>query len=97
MVTNAGWSTISIASGLPKGITAAWGAPGVTSAGTLFRALTLTGSASAIAGVSTLSLTGAFTSKTGSVYNTSASLPLTVSLSVAKRVHPRPVQSHGKS
>jgi pseudomonalisin len=97
LVANAGWSTISIASGLPKGITAAWGAPGVTSAGTLFRALTLTSSASAIAGTSTLSLTGAFTSKTGSVYSTSASLPLTVSLSVAKRVHARPVQSRGKS
>ena len=86
-----------IASGLPKGITAAWGAPGLTSAGTLFRVLTLTGSASAIAGTSTLSLAGAFTSKTGSVYKTSAYLPLTVSQGVAKRLQARPVQTHGKS
>jgi pseudomonalisin len=97
LVANAGWSTISIASGLPKGITAAWGAPGVTSAGILFRALTLTGSEGAVAGISTLSLAGAFTAKTGSVYKASASLPVTVSLSVSKRLHPRPVQSHGKS
>ena len=97
LVANAGSSTLSIASGLPKGITATWGAPGLTSAGTLFRALTLTGSASAIAGTSTLSLTGAFTSKTGSVYKTSAYLPLTVSLGVAKRLRARPVQTHGKS
>ncbi len=94
LVTSAGWSTISIASGLPKGITAAWGAPGVTSAGALFRTLTLTGSASAIAGTSTLSLAGSYTSKTGSVYETSADLPLTVSLSVAKRLHARPPQTH---
>ena len=97
MVSNAGWSTISIASGLPKGITASWGAPGLTSAGTLFRTLTLTGSASAIAGTSTLSLAGAFTSKTGSVYKSSANLPLAVSQSVAKRLHARPVQNHAKS
>jgi pseudomonalisin len=97
LVTSAGWSTISIASGLPKGITASWGAPGVTSAGTLFRTLTLTGSASAIAGTSTLSLAGTFTSKTGSVYKSSANLPLAVSLSVAKRLHARPIQNHAKS
>jgi pseudomonalisin len=94
LVTSPGWSTISIASGLPKGITAAWGTPGVTPAGALFRTLTLTGSASAIAGTSTLSLTGSYTSKTGSVYETSADLPLTVSLNVAKRLHARPPQTH---
>ena len=97
LVTNAGWSSISIASGLPKGITASWGAPGVTSAGTLFRTLTLTGSSGAIAGTSTLSVAGTFTSKTGSVYKSSANLPLAVSLSVAKRLRARPVQSHAKS
>jgi hypothetical protein len=97
LVANAGWSTISIGSGLPKGITASWGAPGLTSAGTLFRTLTLTGSASAIAGTSTLSLAGTFTSKTGGVYKSSANLPLVVSLSVAKRLHARPVQNHAKS
>jgi subtilase family serine protease len=97
LVINAGWSSISIASGLPKGITASWGAPGVTSTGTLFRTLTLTGSTGAIAGTSTLSLAGTFTSKTGSVYTSSTNLPLAVSLSVAKRLHARPVQSHAKS
>ncbi|MEA2259228.1 MAG: hypothetical protein QOJ51_2053, partial [Acidobacteriaceae bacterium] len=97
LVANAGWSSISITSGLPKGITASWGAPGVTSAGTLFRTLTLTGSASAIAGTSTLSLAGTFTAKTGSVYKSNANLPLAVSLSAAKRLHARPVQNHAKS
>jgi subtilase family serine protease len=95
--SNGGWSSISITSGLPKGITAAWGTPVVTSAGILFRTLTLTGSASAIAGTSTLSLTGSFTSRTGSVYRTNANLLLTVSLSVAKRLHARPQQAHAKS
>jgi pseudomonalisin len=97
LVSNAGWSTITIASGLPKGITASWGRPGVTSTGTLFRTLTLTGSASAIAGTSTLSLAGTFTSKTGNVYKSSANLPLAVSLSVAKRLHARPVQNRPRS
>jgi pseudomonalisin len=97
LVINAGGSTISIASGLPRGVTASWSAPGVTSAGILFRTLTLSGSASAIAGTSMLSLTGTFTSKTGSVYKSSTNLPLTVSLSLAKRLHARPVQNHGKS
>jgi pseudomonalisin len=94
LVASTGWSTISVVSGLPKGITASWGAPGLTSAGTLFRTLTLTGSATATAGTSTLSVAGSFTSKTGSVYKTSASLPLTVSLSVAKRLHARPLHTH---
>src|SRR5882757_9494299 len=97
LVANAGWSSVSITSGLPKGITASWGAPGVTSAGTLFRTLTLTGSASAVAGTSTLSLAGTFTAKTGSVYKSNANLPLTVRLSAAKRLHARPVQNHAKS
>jgi hypothetical protein len=56
--------------------------------------MTLTGSTSAIAGTSTLSLAGAFTSKTGSVYKTNVNLPLTVTLTPAKRLHARPVQTH---
>jgi pseudomonalisin len=94
LATGATGSTISIASGLPKGFTASWGAPGVTSAGAMFRTMTLTGSTSAIAGTSTLSLAGAFTSKTGSVYKTNVNLPLTVTLTPAKRLHARPVQTH---
>ena len=97
LVVNSGWSSLSIVSGLPKGITATWGAPGLTSTGILFRTLTLTGSASAIAGTSTLSLAGSFTSKTGSVYKTSANLPIVITLSVAKRLHARPVPTRAKS
>jgi hypothetical protein len=97
LVGNAGGSSFSIASGLPKGITASWGAPGITSAGILFRTLTLTGSAGAIAGVSTVDLAGTFTARTGSVYKCNVNLPLTVSLDVAKRLHARPMQNHGKS
>jgi hypothetical protein len=59
--------------------------------------LTLTGSKSAIAGISTLGLTGSFTAKTGSVYKPSVNLPLTVTLAAAKQVHARPVQNHAKS
>src|SRR6202043_83744 len=94
LAANAGSSTITIASGLPKGVTASWGAPGITSAGILFRTLTLTGSASALPGISTLSLSGTFTAKTGSVYKSTVDLPLTVSLSVAKKLRARPVQVH---
>jgi len=94
---NAGWSSISITSGLPKGITASWGTPGMTSAGILFRTLTLTSSAGVIAGNSTLSLAGTFTAKTGSVYTSGTSLPLTVRLSVAKKLRARPVHVRSKS
>jgi hypothetical protein len=59
--------------------------------------LTLTGSASAIAGTSTLRLVGTFTARTGIVYRSSVNLPLTVSLSVAKKLRARPVQVHPKS
>jgi subtilase family serine protease len=97
LATNGGSSPISIASGLPKGITAAWSTAGVTSSGAVFRTLTLTGSANAIAGTSTLSLTGSFASRNGSVYKASVNLPLTVTLSVAKRLHARPMQTHAKS
>jgi pseudomonalisin len=93
LVSSTGSSTISIASGLPKGLTAKWGTPGVTSAGAVFRTLTLTGSTSAIAGTSILGLAGAFTSKTGSVYKTDVNLPLMVTVSVAKRLHARPLQT----
>jgi subtilase family serine protease len=94
LASGATGSTISFASGLPKGFTASWGAPGVTSAGGVVRTLTLTGSTSAIAGTSTLSLAGTFIAKTGIVYKTSVNLPVTVTLNPAKRLHPRPLQIH---
>ncbi len=87
-------TTISIASGLPKGFTASWSAPSITSAGSVVWRLTLTGSASAIAGTSTLSLTAVLATKTESVYKTSGNLPIIVTLAPSKRLRPRPLQSH---
>jgi pseudomonalisin len=73
-------SSLSIASGLPKGITAAWSSPITTSAGAVVRTLTLTGSASAVASSSTLSLAATLTAKTGSIYRSTANVPMTVTL-----------------
>jgi pseudomonalisin len=93
LATGATGSNISIAAGLPKGFTAAWSAPIVTPAGAVSWKLTLTGSASAIAGTSTLSLAAAATSKAGSVYKASGRLPLTVTLTAIKRLRPHPSKS----
>jgi hypothetical protein len=92
LATGAAGSTISIASGLPKGFTASWGAVGVTSAGVSVRTLTLKGSSAAITSTSTLSLSGVFTAKTGSVYKAAANLPIAVTLNLVIRPHPRPSQ-----
>ena len=89
-------SSISL-SGLPKGITAAWSAPTVSSAGAVVWKLTLAGSASASASTSSLSLNAAFAGKNGSVYRSTINVPLTVTLSAAKRLVPRPVQIRGRS
>jgi pseudomonalisin len=89
-------ASISV-SGLPKGITASWSAPGVSSAGAVVWKLTLTGSASAMASTSPLSLNAALTAKNGSVYRATAIVPLTVTLSAAKRLAPRPIKIHGQS
>ena len=94
LATSRAASTISIASGLPKGFTASWGAASVTSAGVSVRTLTLKGSSAAIASTSTLSLAGIFTAKTGNVYRTSMNLPLTVALNPVIRPQPRPSQIH---
>jgi pseudomonalisin len=83
-------SGISITAGLPKGFTSAWSAPSVASAGALVWKLTLTGSASAVAGTSTLSLAAVATSKTGSVYKANGSLPMAVTLTAAKLLNPQP-------
>jgi len=72
---------ISVVSGLPKGFTATFGVPVVTAAGSMVWTLTLTGSASALAGSSTLSLTAQVKDAvTGVVYTASLNLPMAVTL-----------------
>ena len=66
----------------------------MTSAGAVVRTLTLTGGTSAVSSTSTLSLAGAFTAKSGSVYKMSVNLPMTVTLNSTKRLHPRPSPVH---
>ena len=94
VATGATGSTIGITSGLPKGFTASWKTPSVTSAGSVAWTLTLTGSASAIASASSLSLAAAVTGKTGGVYKTSGNLPMTVTQTVVKKLHARPLPVH---
>jgi hypothetical protein len=89
---DAGGSTISIVSGLPKNVTASWSAPGLTSTGAIVWKLTLTASASAIASTSTLSLNAAFAGDNGSIYRSAGNLPLTVILGFTKRLLPKPVR-----
>lgn len=89
-------SSISM-SGLPKGITASWSAPSVSSAGAVVWKLTLTGSAQAMASTSALSLNAALAGKNGSLYRSTVNVPLTVTLSAAKRLAPRPIQVHRQS
>jgi hypothetical protein len=90
-------STISILSGLPKGMTASWSLPGVSSAGAVVWKLTLTGSANAMASKSALTLNAAFAGKNGSVYRSTLNVPLTVTLGADERLIPHPVQFHGRS
>jgi pseudomonalisin len=88
-------STLSITAGLPKGFTVSSSKPTVTPAGAVVWTLTLTGSTTAIAGTSALNLAVALTAKTGTVYKTSANVPMTVTLSPVKRLNPRPVAHSG--
>ena len=90
LASGAAASSISIAAGLPKGFTAAWGALSTTSAGALIWKLTLTGSASAVAGTSTLSVAAVTIGRAGSVYKTSVNLPVTVQQTTVKRLNPHP-------
>jgi pseudomonalisin len=80
VASSASGSSISVASGLPKGITASWSSASVTSTGAAVWTLTLTGSAAAVAGTATLGLSAKIAPKSGSTVTASASLPLTVSL-----------------
>jgi len=76
--TGAVGSTISVATGLPKGVTATWSAPTLTAAGTVVWTLTLTGSVSALGGSSTLGLSAKVLAKAGIAYSATATLPLTL-------------------
>jgi hypothetical protein len=79
--TGTGGAMISVTSGLPKGVTATFSAPSVAASGSIIWTLTLTGSASAVAGSSTLGVTAQLTAvNTGVVYPASANVPITVTL-----------------
>jgi len=73
-------ATVSIASGLPAGITASWSSPAFSASGAVSWTLTLTGSAKAVAGTSNLSIAAKVVAKSGSSYSQSATLPLAVTL-----------------
>ena len=76
--TGASGSTISVASGLPSGVTAKWSSPTVNASGAAVWMLTLTGSGSAAAGSSTLNLSAHIASKSGTAYTATQTLPLTL-------------------
>lgn len=80
VASGASGSSISVASGLPKGVTASWNSASVNAAGAAVWTLTLTGSSAAAAGTTTLGLTAKIAPKSGSAVTASANLPLTVSL-----------------
>jgi subtilase family serine protease len=81
-MTNTSGATISLISGLPKGITASWSAPTVAASGAVEWTLTLTGCSTAVAGNSTLTLFArAVDAKTGALFAASQSVPMTVTLS----------------
>jgi len=73
-------SSISISAGLPKGIAAGWSAPSLTAAGTVVWSLTLSGSSSALAGTTTLSIAAKVAPATGAAVTAAAALPLTITL-----------------
>ena len=79
VASGAAGSSISVASGLPKGITASWSSASVTSAGAVVWTLTLMGTSTAAAGTATLELTAKVAPKSGATITVNANLPLTVS------------------
>lgn len=72
-------SMIGLSPGLPKGISASWSEPAVDSSGAVEWNLTLTGSAAAAGGTSTVGATARVLARNGLVYTASAAFPLTVS------------------
>lgn len=83
VASGAAGSSISVTSGLPKGITASWSSASVTSTGAIVWTLTLTGSSTTAAGTATLGLTAKIAPKSGSAVTVSANLPMTVSMTPA--------------
>jgi subtilase family serine protease len=83
VASGAAGSSISVASVLPKGVTASWSSASVNTAGAVVWTLTLTGSSMAAAGTETLGLSAKIAPKSGSIVSASANLPLTVSLTPA--------------
>ena len=72
-------ATVSIASGLPSGVTASFSSPSLTSSGAVKWTLTLTGSPTALGSVGTLNFSSHLTdAKSGTVYAASVGVPLTV-------------------
>ncbi len=78
VASSASGSSISVASGLPKGVTASWSSATVSSAGAVTWTLTLAGSSSAVAGSTILGLSAKIGPKSGPVVTASGNLPLTV-------------------
>jgi len=91
-MANTGGATISLVSGLPKGITASWSTPTATASGAVAWTLSLTGCSAALAGNSTLGLLARVTdAKTGAVLAASQSFALAVTLSQPASRGPLPV------
>ena len=78
VAAGAAGSSISVASGLPKGVTASWSSPSVNAAGAVMWTLTLAGNATASAGTATLGLSAKVAPKSGAPVTASINLPLTL-------------------
>lgn len=73
-------STMGISSGLPAGFTAGWSAATIDGSGEAVWVLTLTGSSTAVASTSSLSISGSLLSSTGKSYAVAKTLPMSVTL-----------------
>jgi hypothetical protein len=78
-------------------MTASWSALVLSSTGAVVWKLTLAGSANVVASTSVLGLNAAFAGKSGSVYQSTVNVPLTVTLSPPKRLTHPPVKIYPKS
>jgi hypothetical protein len=89
--SGAAGSNLNITSGLPQGFTVSSSKPTVTSAGTVVWTLTLKGSSTAAAGTSALNMAVGLASKTGSIYQTTTTVPMSVTRTTTKRVKAKAV------
>jgi hypothetical protein len=80
-------SNVNITSGLPKGFTISSSKPTVTSAGAVVWTLTMMGSSAAAAGTSVLNMAVTLAGKTGSIYTTTVTVPMSVTRSTAKQAN----------